>query len=304
MTQRVVDAVAARRFVGALFGSAPAGSLVELRTRRGQGMRQSFHRAEAIDEVVGEIVRGAVSVDVFVGVVPRARRGGGRRDLVERASVLWVDCDAPAAVAALRAFRPAPSIAVASGGRGRRHAYWLLAEPVAIDEVEHANRRLARELGADLTCSEPARILRPAGSVWHKSSPPVPVRLLHVDTNARHSLGDVVGRLGDVTVALVAVPARQRAGRDPLLAISPLEYVQRLSGDAVGHDGKMRCPFHDDQTPSLHVFAEPERGWYCFGCGRGGSIYDFAALLWRAGTRGDDFMALRARLSSRFGMSA
>jgi hypothetical protein len=179
MTPGVVDAVAARRFVEALFASAPTGSLVELRSCRGAGMRQTFHCVEAIDEVVGEIARGATWTDVFVGVVPRVRHGGGRRDLVERANVLWVDCDTPAAVEALRAFGSTASIVVASGGGpGHVHAYWLLREPVAIDEIERANRRLAWALGADLACSEAARILRPAGSAWHKSRPPVAVRLL------------------------------------------------------------------------------------------------------------------------------
>ncbi len=40
-----------------------------------------------------------------------------------------------------------------------------------------------------------------------------------------------------------------------------------------------------------------ERGWFCFGCRRGGSIYDFAALLWGAEPRGPDFVGLRDRLS-------
>ena len=298
MTPAPVDAVAATRFLDALFGSAPAGSLVELRSRRGAGMRQTFRRAGALDELVGEIVRSAAWTDVFVGVVPRSRRGGGRCDLVERASVLWVDCDTPAAWEALRAFRPSPSILVASGGgRGHVHAYWLLRESVALEAVERANRRLAWALGADLVCSEPSRILRPAGSAWHKSSPPVAVRLLDLTTDVRHALGDVVGRLEDVPIARRVVWPRRGGGEDALLAIAPAEYVERLTGEVVGRSRKVRCPFHDDRTPSLHVFDSPERGWFCFGCRRGGSIYDFAAMLWRTGTCGREFVELRERLS-------
>ena len=31
----------------------------------------------------------------------------------------------------------------------------------------------------------------------------------------------------------------------------------------------IRCPFHDDRSPSCSVF---ERGFYCFGCGRKGGL--------------------------------
>lgn len=72
------------------------------------------------------------------------------------------------------------------------------------------------------------------------------------------------------------------ATEDYLKTIPPREYVEDLTGARVPGDGKIRCPApgHNDRTPSFHVYDEPERGWYCFGaCQRGGSIYDFAALL-------------------------
>jgi len=83
-----------------------------------------------------------------------------------------------------------------------------------------------------------------------------------------------------------------------LLAVPPELYVERLTGQRVGRSRKVHCPFHDDRTPSLHVYEAPERGWYCFGCACGGSIYDLAALLWRRGTRGEDFVALRRELEA------
>jgi hypothetical protein len=220
MTMSTVDVGAARRHLEALFASAPAGSLIEVRFRSGERMHQSFHRVDALADVVAEIERHAGSTDVFVGVVARARRGGGRRDLVRRASALWADCDAPTAAAALRAFRPAPSILVATGRPSGRHAYWLLREPVALEDLERANRRLAWALGADLACSEPARILRPAGSVWHKASPPVAVRLLRLSVVDRHELDEVVGQLADDPPARAPTTPKRRLGAsaDPLLA--------------------------------------------------------------------------------------
>jgi len=49
------------------------------------------------------------------------------------------------------------------------------------------------------------------------------------------------------------------------------------------------------------VYEDPQRGWYCFGCGRGGSIYDFAAALLGSGTRGQDFIELRRELMAILG---
>jgi DNA primase len=78
-------------------------------------------------------------------------------------------------------------------------------------------------------------------------------------------------------------------------------YVQALTGRAVGRDGKVACPFHPDDTPSSHAYQEPERGWYCFGCGRGGSIFDLAAEVYGLSARGRDFVELRQRLEHTLG---
>jgi hypothetical protein len=180
------DRAATRRFLAALYRSAPAGSLVEVRYSVASRMRQRFARVEAIEGVVDEVAGRARSTDVFVGVVPRRRRGGRRDDLVARASVVWVDCDSDESVAALAGFRPRPAIQVASGSRQNRHAYWVLRDAVGLDAIELLNRRLALELGADARCSDAARILRPAGSANWKSGRPTAVRLIALDE--QHSL--------------------------------------------------------------------------------------------------------------------
>lgn len=113
-------------------------------------------------------------------------------------------------------------------------------------------------------------------------------------------------------------PRRERARRrtagpvsfdrhapDPLLTIAPREYIEKLTGVEVPASGHMRCvlPGHENErTPSLKVYETPERGWYCFGCGRGGSIYDFGAALWGMPTRGRKFRELRARLLRELGI--
>ena len=97
-------------------------------------------------------------------------------------------------------------------------------------------------------------------------------------------------------------------GRDPLLAISARVYIPALCGRSVSRAGKVRCPFHEDETPSLHAFRDPARGWCCFGCDRqngkplGGDIYTFASRLFGIPVSGGDFRRLQRRLDERFGV--
>jgi len=295
------DPDAVRRNLRALYRSAPPSALVEVRFRVGQGMAQVFHPASALDSVAEAILTRSELTDVFVGVLPRSRRGGGRADLIAASNVVWADCDDANSITALKTSRPPPSMVVGSGTGQNRHAYWFLSETIALDRTESINRRLALALGADQHSTDAARILRPAGSLNHKRNPPTAVRLLRLALRS----GISITALDAVLPRDARAPTRAAAplAADPLQAISPRVYVARLTGQHVGRSGKIRCPFHDDRTPSLHVYEQPGRGWYCYGCGRGGSGYDLAALLWQRETRGKDFLELRrdlrACLSSR-----
>lgn len=65
---------------------------------------------------------------------------------------------------------------------------------------------------------------------------------------------------------------------------------------------RCHCPFHgEDRTPSLHVYEDPGAGWYCYGCGRGGSIFDLGAEVFGLSTRGREFVELRTRLQATLG---
>jgi hypothetical protein len=295
---------AASVYVRALFGAAPVGSLVEVRFRVPSGMAQRFVPASRGRDVVDAVLSLASRSEVFVGVLPRAHRGGRLADVVKRASVLWADCDTSASVAAHARFEPRPSMVVASGSDQHLHAYWFLQEPVELDRLEDLNRRLAAALGADGgVVTKPHTILRPAGSLNRKHSPPAPVRL--IDLRAGHPPGadEIDAQLprehtepGSMSHAGLSRAPSPIASSDPLRLVAPPVYFERLTGLRVGPSGKLRCLFHDDRSPSLHVYREPGRGWYCFGCGRGGSIYDLAALLLGRETRGSDFSELRRDL--------
>ena len=299
----------ATRFLAALAGTADRRELIELRYRLedGQRMGQVFDRPDRLRGLATRAIALGRRTDVYVGCAPRTRRHGGR-DAVAHAFVLWVDCDGEDAVAALREFRPAPAIVIASGSGSNCHAYWPLVEPLARDVLERANRRLAYALGADPASADAARILRIPGTLSHKHDPPTAVDAIQLGTNRRVDAADVVGSLPDPPAP---APARAPAvsvadrGDDPLLAIAPDVYVRRLLGVDVPRHRKVPCPFHADRHASLHVYETAERGWYCFGaCRRGGTIYDIAAPLYGYTARGAGFLQLRGELRRLFGLEA
>ena len=290
--------------VRALFSGAGPGELVELRWRRPGGMGQRFYRPRQLGALYRSVGWLAGETDVYLGVAPRRRRAGGR-EAVAPARVLWVDCDTREASQALEEFSPAPSIVVASGGGdGHRHAYWLLSRPLGLGELERANRALAHALGADPACVDAARVLRPAGTNNFKHDPPRPVCLESVHRRRR----PVEEILAGLPPAPVETTRKRRAGAragDPLRAIAPPDYVRALLGIEIGRDGKIACPFHGpERTPSLHVYPNPQQGWYCYGCRAGGSILDLAARLWRLEPRGGDVLEARARLDALLGVDS
>lgn len=281
----------------ALFGRGEEMDLIELRYRRFRGrMGQRFFPATRL----GEAARAAFELsrrrDVYFGVCPRTRRVG-RRDAVTTAWALWADCDGPQAVEELRHFNPAPGLVVRSGTEGNCHAYWPLTDPLMPDEVESANRRLASVLGADVESTDAARVLRPASTLNFKSTPPTLVILDHVSGLA-FDTGGLLEALPDEDPAEPIAPTElpERANDDLLRRIDPVIYVAVLTGQEVRSDRKVSCPFHRDRTPSLHVYETPEEGWFCFGCRRGGSVYDLGSALFRLSTNGREFHELRRRL--------
>src|SRR4051794_1368966 len=94
----------AARFLAALAGSAERGEFLELRYRLPgrPGGGGGFGRPSRGGGLAPRAIALSSRTDVYVGCPPRTRRHGGR-DAVNRAFVLWADCDGEAAVAALAA---------------------------------------------------------------------------------------------------------------------------------------------------------------------------------------------------------
>jgi hypothetical protein len=284
-------------YVSTLFGRAPDDALIEI--RQVGPPRQEWHPVRALDRAAERILELGRKHDTYIGIAPRCRREGGKA-AIRRCYVLHADCDTEDSVDRLARFEPAPTLVVWSGSGGL-HGYWNLRSAVPVELAEAANRRLARHLGADAASVDASRILRPPATANFKHSPPAPV-VLDRWRGATYRLAQVAGHLPDPPE-----PRQQSNGQRPvdsadvLLTIAPAVYFKTLAGTEVGHDSKTRCPLpdHQDADPSCHVYDDADRGWYCYGCGRGGSIYDLARELSGIGDRGGDFHELRDWIARR-----
>ncbi len=290
-------------------GQEPEASSLEVRYRQpGQPMRRTFF---ACRDLAGVSATAAMLAegghDVYVNTAPLTYRFGGA-DAIARKWVLAVDLDRDDALERLATFEPPPSIVITTGTNGNAHAYWPLLRPLEPGHAVIATRRLAYALEADMRATDAARILRLPGTWNFKHSPPAPVLCVRLELES-FTAAQVVGHLPDPPERrLEPVPGRQAPGRrdstDPLRGVPAEVYARALTGREPSRDHKIACPFHDDATPSMHLYGN---GWACFACaplreGRdhlGGDIYVFAGLLWGLDWRDrDQFLELRRRLAA------
>ncbi len=294
---------ALRSYLALIAGHAPSSNFFEIRFRvREQQLVSEFHPVHERGALIESIRRRSPRTDVYLGCAPRTRRAG-TKDAVSQVWTLWAECDGEESTRRLQRFRPQPALVVASGSGPNCHAYWPLVAPLSPQRAEAANLRLVRALRADANCFDAGRILRPPGTWNHKHRPPHPVGVLRLHDELRFSAEEVVGHLPAVDDAIVNRrwdAAARAVGDDPLLSIPPRAYIADLLDRAPGRDGKVQCPFHTDEHASLHAYPTGTRGWFCFSCRRGGTIYDLAASVWGLQTRGRDFVEIRGRLLDRY----
>jgi hypothetical protein len=231
--------------------------------------------------------------------------------------LLWADADTPDAVARARelcAAVPARLIVDSAGAAGpaerRLHLYLLADRWLDPDELEAANAALAARLGSDRV-GDRGRLMRLPGTRNLKSG--TPGRWCRVLACDLHTPGiDVRTVVGELAVRARSAPRADRgAGLQVtgLDALAPRDWFAALEPDRpVSRYGYARCPLHDEQIPSLKLYDRPQDGWYCWGCGRGGDLIEYAA--WRLHGRParelsrEGFRALVSEVATRVGAPA
>lgn len=168
--------------------------------RSATGRRQWFYLS-AIEAAAQHCLRAAEQSDVYMGVLPRQGRKGGRED-VPVAAWLWCDVDGgtggwEGSVALLKASGlPKPQMAVVSGGGV--HAYWQLSEVIDLPDegsrrqFKCALQRVCLAIGgkspsvhADSSGADAARILRVPGTWnWKHRERPRRTRLIRCNLDS------------------------------------------------------------------------------------------------------------------------
>lgn len=290
---------ALRLYLAALHGDGLGYAEVRYRRNNDGRFCQAFFELSDRDRMAELIDQWSVHADVYVGVLVRGHgRPGGGVYLPSR--VLWADCDTPEAVERARNFERRPNIVVETSP-GRAHVYWV-TKPLEADRVFDANLRLASHLGADPNSCDPARILRPPETINHKGEVPNLVVCREIEASGPPPEADhVVGHLADAHSSCRRLLPRIHRGQirheDGLDRIPSVVYAAFFTRSQPTRGGKLVCPFHPDTDPSLQTYVDPDRGWYCFGCGRGGSIIDWGAVTYGIEPRGAGYWEIRRRLS-------
>jgi|GEM_PF-1320718 len=250
--------------------------------------------------------------EVFCTPLTRGHPLPGRAGKVTRGAVCWVDIDEPEGVERLRRFPHRPHLVVWSGSGGA-HAYWRLASNVSAEEVEALNRKLCGPLLSDLASTDRARIMRLPGTYNAKAGRPCVVAYLDLarPAFAAEELGAGFDDPDPPPPPPDAGSLRRRVERlrtDGAKSVPPPEYFRLLAGvGAPDGGGLIPCPLpgHEEEIASCMVYAEANQGWTCFGCGRGGTIYDLASLVQGGPSgralRGEEFNLARRFVRERLG---
>ncbi len=224
--EQIPQQEALRMQLAAIAGNEPPTSYFEIRAKRSRprgGMHQDFIPINEKDRAARSAHNLGQTHDTYIGVAPRTRRNG-TADAIERVWCVWADCDGRESLERLAHFTPLPGIVIRSGSEHSAHAYWPLRQPVPPEWARRANHRLRVALGAD-NATDPARILRPAGTLNFKHGAPRPVVCTRLELDV-FTVADVVGHLPDDR-AYVAPPKPLRVAYSAADASNALDGLVR-----------------------------------------------------------------------------
>jgi hypothetical protein len=171
-------------FLHALFDDLPG--FVELRAIDVKAKQSVDHAFlgdhEQVIDWIGQSDRRSIEefVNIYIGVATRCDKSGGTRSNLRATRAVWADLDCvnvhhTVTRKLIAEFALPPSLWVVSGAGF--HLYWLLKEeldlrkPNAIDLLEQVNRRLATELGGNLSAVGAHRMLRPPRTQYRPLRP-------------------------------------------------------------------------------------------------------------------------------------
>ena len=177
------------------------------------------------------------ATDTYFGVhpvgAPKSAYERARTEDIVCVNALYADFDADgqdpqALLARIEAVQPAPQVIVASGGGF--HAYWLLAEPVALSDDAtrkdwaEIQRWWVRHVGADPAACDLARLLRVPGTLNGKYDPPRPVQFVRCNLDQPHDNRELMRYIIDARTAELEreqgdEPARALANGEKLTPI-------------------------------------------------------------------------------------
>jgi hypothetical protein len=126
-----------------------------------------FHWPSERDKLLKHIMMKAPELEVYVGPALFAERAA-RKETFRSTQFVWAEFDGEVATDLKEA--PPPSLRIQSSTGDHQHWYWKLDAPIELaDDVENISQRLAYALGADLSCWNANRVLRPPTSTHHES---------------------------------------------------------------------------------------------------------------------------------------
>lgn len=181
-------------FLQDITGLVEGEEKLELRVKTSTSMTPYFFKKAAAAVAFAE--RKCETGDVYFGVAPRKRASvSGKKKDVAKVSSLWIDLDAKGKTnfrslrkRAQRFLLP-PSYVVHSGGG--YHVYWMLEEPLEIEDAETGLKALQKFFSSDHV-TDASRVLRVPGTLNHKKSTPREVVIESAKPERQFSLNDII----------------------------------------------------------------------------------------------------------------